>query len=125
MKYLLLAYTKEGYLSTHVPENLFQGTFEVLKKVYRVPLKINQQLDERFIENFIRSKLKDGTLPFSGGVIEVYYPEVLALKLLIEWKLCYIEVDEILSNIKADIWDEGFDVEFGPMLILKGIENGH
>lgn len=112
-------------MSTRVPGDLFQGTFEVFKKHYYFMRFMFEDIDERFIAKFISLGIKDGSLPFAGGEILNIIPKISTVELLIQWKMCYIEVDNVMDYVKADIWDEGFDVEFGPMLILKGIENGH
>lgn len=112
-------------MSTNIPGDLFQGTFEVLEKKLTFARFIIDDIDDRFIARVIKQNMETGNLPFASGEITKIETDIHVVRLFFSWKLCYIEVDEILSNIKADIWDEGFDIEYGPMLILKGLENGH
>ena len=127
MRYLLLSYTKEGYLSTQVPGDLFEGTYEVLEKSVLIPspLVLVIELDQ-WIDGCLKQELLDGRIPFTGGEIKSVYPKVGSYLLSILWSLCYIETYSVMPNIRQGIWDEGFDLIYGPMLILKGLEeNGY
>jgi len=123
MRYLLLAYTEEGYLSTRVPADLFQGTFEVFEKKFKVPYYLMSSLEES-LWSFITAGLEKEEF-FDGGEITRCVSDLFHIELWISWKMCYIEVDDVSEYRKAGIWDEGIDVDFGRFLALKGLKDGH
>lgn len=123
MRYLLLAYTEEGYLSTRVPGDLFQGTFEVFEKKFKIPYYLTSSL-ETALWSFIVAGLEKDEF-FDGGEITHINTDLLSVELWISWKMCYIEVDDVSEYCKAGIWDEGIDVDFGRFLALKGLKDGY